>query len=213
MSSRILGLFSRRQQHSRSSPRQNSRSFTRLSRAFIRRKDGSTVVEFAFVMVPFIALMFAIIETALIFFAGQVLETAVADSARLIMTGQAQKEGLSEAQFKANLCGRLHALFNCTTGVKIDVKKYAWAAGTDPIAQFATANLSAPLDADTGGVDTSGFGYQPGAQGDIVVVKVLYEWPTMAMAWFGLDMATLQNGKHLLMSTAAFRNEPYTASP
>jgi Flp pilus assembly protein TadG len=211
MSSRILGIFSSRSQNSRSSHRQTNRSFTRLSRAFVRRKDGSAVVEFAIVMVPFIALMFAIIETALIFFAGQVLETAVADSARLIMTGQAQKQGLSEAQFKTNLCGRLHALFNCTTGIKIDVKKYAWAAGTDPIAQFASANLSAPIDMKTGGLDTSSFGYQPGSQGDIVVVKVVYEWPTMVM--FGLDMATLPNRKHLLMSTAAFRNEPYTANP
>jgi Flp pilus assembly protein TadG len=162
-------------------------------------------------MVPFLGLMFAIIETALVFFAGQVLETAVADSSRLIMTGQAQKQGFSEAQFKSDLCARLHALFNCTTGIKVDVRKYAWAAGSDPIAQFAGANMSAPIDPDTGGVNTNGFGYQPGAQGDIVVVKVVYEWPTMVM--FGLDLATLPNGKHLLMSTAAFRNEPYTNNP
>ena len=29
---------------------------------------------------------------------------------------------------------------------------------------------------------------------------------------FGLDLATLADGKHLLMSTAAFRNEPYSGS-
>ena len=52
------------------------------------------------VAAPFLALMFAIMETAIVFFAGQALETAVADCARLIMTGQAQTQGFNQAQFK-----------------------------------------------------------------------------------------------------------------
>ena len=39
--------------------------------------------------------------TAIVFFAGQALETAAADSARLIMTGQAQTQGFSQAQSMA----------------------------------------------------------------------------------------------------------------
>ena len=38
-------------------------------------------------------MVFAVMETAVIFFAGQALETAAADSARLILTGQAQSQG------------------------------------------------------------------------------------------------------------------------
>ena len=38
----------------------------------------------------FFALLFAIIELAMVFFASQVLETVTQDTARLIMTGQAQ---------------------------------------------------------------------------------------------------------------------------
>ena len=55
-----------------------------------RRNDGAAAVEFALVAAPFLALVFAIMETAIVFFAGQALETAVADTSRLIMTGQAQ---------------------------------------------------------------------------------------------------------------------------
>ena len=62
-----------------------------LSR-FRRDRQGSAAIEFAFVGIPFLMMMFAIVETALMFFATQVLETATADSARLIMTGQAQIE-------------------------------------------------------------------------------------------------------------------------
>ena len=47
-----------------------------IVRRFIRQQDGATAVEFAMVAAPFLAMMFAIIETALVFFAGQALETA-----------------------------------------------------------------------------------------------------------------------------------------
>ncbi|HEY1312044.1 MAG TPA: TadE/TadG family type IV pilus assembly protein, partial [Pseudolabrys sp.] len=58
----------------------------RLVRRFARRQDGSAAIEFAFIAAPFIALTFAILETALVFFAGQTLETAVSEAGRLIMT-------------------------------------------------------------------------------------------------------------------------------
>ena len=188
----------------------STRALAGRAKSFGRRKDGATVIEFAFLLPPFLLLMYAIIQTAVVFYASQVLETATADSARLIMTGQAQKQGLNEAEFKTQLCSRLDALFNCATGVKIDVRKYAWASGTDPIAQFANANLQAPLDED-GNLDTDDFAYTPGVQGDIVVVKVVYEWP-MLMGVYSFDLATLPSGKRLLMATAAFRNEPYNAN-
>ena len=66
-------------------------------RRFARRNDGAAAVEFGMVAAPFLALMFAIMETALVFFASQTLETAVADSARLIMTGQAQSQSFDAA--------------------------------------------------------------------------------------------------------------------
>ena len=62
----------------------------RAGRRLLRRQDGAAAVEFGLVAAPFLALIFAIMETAIVFFAGQALETAVADSARLILTGQAQ---------------------------------------------------------------------------------------------------------------------------
>ena len=80
-----------------------------------------------------LALIFAILETAIVFFAGQVLETATADSARLVMTGQAQKGGLSQEQFKAEVCKRVLGLFDCDGGIKVDVRTYS---------SFASANTS-----------------------------------------------------------------------
>src|SRR5580692_1890976 len=74
----------------RSKIERKMRRFARLvsPRRFARHQGGATAVEFALVLLPFLALMFGIIETALVFFADQTLETAVANSARLILTGQ-----------------------------------------------------------------------------------------------------------------------------
>lgn len=173
------------------------RRLTRRLTAFRRHKDGSAAVEFGLIAVPFIALTFAVIETGLIFFGGQVLETATQDASRLIMTGQAQNQSMSAAQFKEKLCAKLTAMISCD-GVSIDVRTAA---------SFAGANYSAPKDAG-GNLDTGGNTFQPGQPGDVVVVRAMYEWPVLIRS-FGLDLADLPNGKRLLMATAAFRNEPY----
>lgn len=169
----------------------------RIVRRFAKKEDGAAAVEFAMVAAPFLALIFAILETAIVFFAGQVLETATADSARLIMTGQAQKGGLSQEQFKTEVCKRVLGLFDCDGGIKVDVRTYS---------SFASANTSKPIDAN--GNVTFTPAYQPGAPGDIVVVRMLYEWPVYA-SLLGLNLSDLAGGKRLLMATAAFRNEPY----
>src|ERR1041384_638031 len=110
----------------------------RIVRRFARGEEGAAAVEFAIVAAPFLALMFAIMETALVFFASQTLETAVADSARLIMTGQAQSLSFTPAQFKTAVSAKIGGLFDCAGGLQIDVKTYS---------SFGSVDNSAPLDA------------------------------------------------------------------
>jgi len=166
-------------------------------RRFARGEDGAAAVEFAIVAAPFLALMFAIMETALVFFASQTLETAVADSARLIMTGQAQSQSFSQTQFKSAVCAKIGGLFDCAGGLQIDVKTYS---------SFGSVDNSAPLDAN-GNLKTN-FGYQPGGPGDIVVVRLMYQWPVYA-SLLGFNLGDMAGNKRLIMATAAFRNEPY----
>jgi len=170
----------------------------RTVRRFARGKDGAAAVEFAMVAAPFLALMFAIMETALVFFASQTMETAVADSARLIMTGQAQSQNFSAAQFKTQVCNRIGGLFDCAGGLQIDVKTYT---------TFGSISNAKPLDAN-GNLQTSSFGYQPGGPGQIVVVRLMYQWPVYA-SLLGFNLSDMSGSKRLIMATAAFRNEPY----
>jgi Flp pilus assembly protein TadG len=171
----------------------------RTVRRFAQGKDGAAAVEFAIVAAPFLALMFAIMETSLVFFASQTLETAVADSARLIMTGQAQAPAFGGAdKFKDAVCAKIAGLFNCQSGLYVDVKTYS---------KFSDVDNSTPVDSN-GQLKTGSFGYTPGGPGDIVVVKLMYQWPVYA-SLLGFNLGNMAGSKRLIMATAAFRNEPY----
>jgi Flp pilus assembly protein TadG len=168
-------------------------------RRFIRQQDGATAVEFGMVIAPFLAMVFDIMETALVFCAGQALETPGLDTARLIMTGQAQTQGFSQAQYKNAVCAKIYGLFNCQGGLYVDVKKYNAFSSID--------NSKLPVDGN-GNLQTSSFGYQPGGPGDIVVVRLIYQWPVY-VSLLGLNLSDSAGGNRILMSTIAFRNEPY----
>lgn len=169
----------------------------RMLRRFLRRNDGAAAIEFAMVAAPFLALVFAILQTAVVFFAGQALETAAADSARLIMTGQAQQQGFSQAQFKEQVCSRVYGLFDCASGIQVDVRTYS---------SFSAINNAKPIDAN-GNLNLTA-SYQPGGPGDIVVVRLLYQWPVY-VSLLGLNLADMAGNSRLIIATAAFRNEPY----
>ena len=166
-------------------------------RRFARARRGSAAVEFALVAPLFFGLLFAIIELALIFFASQVLETVTQDSARVIMTGQAQTSAYTQAQFKNLVCSKVVALFDCANGVSIDVQSYS---------AFGSVNIADPIDAGKNFVAPNN--YLPGGPGDIVVVRVFYQWPLLVTG-LGFNPANLSGSKRLLTATAAFQNEPY----
>src|ERR1700709_370917 len=108
-----------------SSPAGSTATVRKALRRFRRNRRGSAAVEFALVAPVFFALLFAIIETAIVFFAGQVLETVTQDSARMIMTGQAQTASYSQSDFKNNVvCPKIIVLFDCSGGISVDVQSY-----------------------------------------------------------------------------------------
>ena|SRR5450432_1172252 len=174
-----------------------------IAAGFARREDGAAALEFAIVAAPFIALVLATLQTSFAFFAGQVLESAVADSSRQIMTGSAQNSSMTQSGFATAVCNKVQALFNCSN-LMIDVQTAN---------SFGAANTSMPtLTFDGTGKVTNSWAFQPGNPGDVVVMRVMYQWPVF-LGPLGLGMANETNGNLLLMATAAFKNEPYTIGP
>jgi Flp pilus assembly protein TadG len=177
---------------------------SKLWRRFRRNRRGSAAVEFALVAPVFFALLFAILEGALVFFAGQVLETVTQDSARTIMTGQAQGLAYTQSQFKTNVVcpagGLASILFDCANGIYIDVQSYP-----------AFTNVTINSQIDSGGNFINNMKYCPGNPSDIVVVRMFYQWP-MIVTGLGFNISNLTGNKRLLSATAAFRNEPFVGT-
>jgi Flp pilus assembly protein TadG len=172
-------------------------SKTNILHRFRRNRRGTAAVEFALVAPIFFAVLFAIFELALVFFASQILETVTQDTARLILTGQAQNSALTQQQFKDAVCAKLTVMFDCLSGVYIDVRSYP---------AFASINISPPVDSSGSFVNT--MKYCPGKDGDVVVVRLFYQWPIFVTG-LGFNLSNLGSNKRLLTATAAFQNEPF----
>ncbi|KYG18903.1 pilus assembly protein TadE [Bradyrhizobium sp. AT1] len=166
--------------------------------AFARDSRGATAVEFALVAAPFLALVIALIQTFLVFFAQQMLESVVRQSARLVMTGQVQSANMTQAVFKQKVCDQIVILFNCS-GLMIDMQVAS---------SWTSANTGVPtLTFDGTGKVNNVWQYDPGDAGDIVVLRVMYVWPVV-LGPLGFNLSNLSNGNRLIMSSAAFQNEP-----
>jgi Flp pilus assembly protein TadG len=176
----------------------------RLLDAFIKDGKGATAVEFALIAMPFFAILAALIQTFLLFFAQSVLENAVRASARQILTGQTQttdatlSQSAAQTAFTNAVCANAAVLFNCA-GLMVDV---------EVANNWSSANTGMPvLTYKSDGTVSNVWQFNPGNAGDIVVVRVMYLWPV----FFGpiaFNMANQANGTREIMASAAFQNEP-----
>ena len=174
----------------------------RLRRRRLGRDErGSTAVEFAVIAPIFFFLMFVIAETALVFIAEQVMDNAVFETARLIRAGQVQDPVWSETQFRTEVCNRVAVFMNCAgANFYLEVKSYD---------DFADMDIEPPVDDEDNFEDPDAFDF--GDQSSIVVVRAYYQWPTNTI--FGvMSLKNLSNGKRLIGSFAAFRNEPFATT-
>lgn len=175
--------------------------------AFARDDRGTTAIEFGLLALPFFTIVFAIIETSIIFMAGQVLDSAVQDASRKIRTGESQ--ALSLEQFRTDVCNGLFKLFKCSD-LKIVVKPltsfndYASQVITVPITPNCTPTA---LNSYCWQVTET---YQAGTGSSIELVQVFYKWPTI-INFGGLNLSNQSDagGARLLSATRVFLNEPY----
>jgi Flp pilus assembly protein TadG len=168
--------------------------------ACVEDNDGATIVEFALVAPPFIALLLAILVTSLVFFAQQTLETAGEAAARLILTGQAQQNGWTAAQYKTQVCNQLPPLLNCSK-LMVDV---------ETVASFSAASTAPPtITYDANGNPI--MPYQTGGAGDIVIVRLMYLLP-IATGPLGFNLGNQPGtSNRLLIATSVAQTEPYTS--
>lgn len=159
---------------------------------------GSAIVEFAIVAPILIALIVATVQTSIVFFVQQTLETTVETSARMLATGLAQTSGMTGPTFRTAVCKTLPPFFRCDA-IVIDVRT---------IDGFAEARNGLPGLVDAAGKPIAAGSFAPGDAGSIVVMRVLYPFPVVPGP-LGFDLSNMSGGKRLLLATTVFRTEPY----
>ncbi|MGB7287594.1 MAG: TadE/TadG family type IV pilus assembly protein [Salaquimonas sp.] len=159
-------------------------------------EDGATAIEFALLAFPFFMLLMAIIESSLLFFSGQVLESAVDDVGRQIRTGQLA-ENMTETQLRNAICASAAILFKCEN-LKIDMKV---------VAKFDDlGDMPEPVD---GKLEDGDFNFTPTGPKKIVMVTVLTEWPVYTN-YLQQSLSKLESKNALLTAVAVFKTEPYS---
>ena len=102
-------------------------SIRRAVSGFAAARGGATVVEFGIISLPFLALLFSIMELGLIFMASITIESATVTAARQIRTGQLQQgSSNSAAGFKTLICNGMSwiSVSDCMTNLSVDVRTY-----------------------------------------------------------------------------------------
>ena len=54
---------------------------------------------------------------------------------------------------------------------------------------------------------TNAWSWSPGAADQVVIIKVMYNWPVFGPG--GLGLSNQPNGGHLLIAVTVFKNEPF----
>lgn len=167
-------------------------------RRFSRARGGATAIEFAIVAVPFLFMLFSIIEIGRLYTLSSVLEDATMDASRRIRTGEMQQSGASASAFKAAVCDRM-SIFqdDCDTQLTVDVRV---------MPQFANQTPPDPVTGST--FSESQLGYQPGAAGDIVLVRTWWR-ATLFAPLVTQGLQKLSDGSAVLTAASTFRTEPY----
>ena len=184
------------------------RTALRFAKRFRKNEDGATAVEFAFVALPFFALLFGIMELAIVFFINSALVHATAEAGRLIRVGNFQACGGAD-EFKAIVCENMDGLGNCWKNLRIDVAEGA---------SFKTIVLPAIPDVEERDPDDTEDPQTPNGQfdtndaGDTMVVRsVLYYRLALPPLLTRLDNPA-GSGARTMVATTAFRNEPFPSS-
>lgn len=182
-------------------------------RAFLRRfrrsEDGAAAVEFGFVAVPFFALLFAIIETGLMFWTNEVLDEALAQTSRRLLTGQANSRytatnpSTNAQAFRDDICASApFGLIDCNK-LYVDVKVFN---------SFANASAGTGNPAAGGTLNTAGFTYTQPQPSQIIVARAVLDYKLFLTGWASAGLADIGLGRKALVATAAFRAEPFVSS-
>jgi Flp pilus assembly protein TadG len=177
---------------------------------FLRASDGATAVEFTLIAFPFLGVIFAIFEIAYVHVEREMLAGAVTKAARALIVGQVQSNATAPNRttfVNTYLCPSsgprlMPAAFDCSQ-LAVDVR---------PVSSFSGNDMS-------NAIYRGSTVFCPGKPSEIVLMRVTYPLPAiLPFNLFGEAVGVVtdvpnRNGRyHIIMGTALFQSEAYTAS-
>ncbi len=188
-------------EHEETKPQRKS-AFARLIGRLRRDEEGVTAIEFGIIAAPFLILIVALLETALVHMTTLDLENAVRDTSRQIRTGQAQVANLTATQFKDLLCNKTVLISDCktTSDLVVDVRAYD---------DFDTISIDPAEMYDDDGVFTGDEEFNLGSGLKVVVVRTFYRMKLLAQLPI-VGLANAGPNHRMLDAISVFRNEPFS---
>ncbi|KZL21982.1 TadE-like protein [Pseudovibrio axinellae] len=185
-------------------PSKPKRSWRCLTNARRLSKDarGVTAIEFAFIAPVLFLVVFAILELGLSFLVEVILDNAVSEAARKIRTGQvfnAEAAGeYDQSDFRADVLDLGGGLLKSVEdGVYISVTSvpdFGRIPDPEPLIEDGEVIMDEP--------------WSPGVRNEVVMVRVIVEWPLITSKMVEVFGQT-SNGSRILVATEIFRNEPF----
>jgi len=178
----------------------------RILKRIRRETKGAAAIEFAIIAPVFLALLWSIFETGLMFFASQTLMHALQVTARDIRTGQAQTDQMTQSEYRTAVCEQVDFVLSCDADkLYLDVRAFS---------SFGGVGFPPPLDAqkkfDTVNMNHFEIGESGNITGgsSIILVRGFYVWQLFTPV-FGQHFSNMPGNKRLLSASVAFKNEPF----
>ena len=171
----------------------------RLIARWRANRSGATALEFGIVAMPFLMFLYGIMAVGLYFFTTFALENGLEQASRLIRTGQAQKAGMTDVQFKNEVCSFIPGFINCQNKLLLNVRSFPQADLTPIVSRNECLNNGSLTNVTT---------YSPGVANQVVLITLCFEWEFANKLPF-IRLGDMNGGSRLIQAATAFRTEPY----
>jgi Flp pilus assembly protein TadG len=162
-------------------------------RKLAKDERGVYSIEFALIIIPLFAMVFAIIELGIIFLTNNMLDVGASKAARLVRTGNAPTSTVFMKAITDNSAGLIKA--SKLTAEVINFKD---------LNDFDSKYKKSPALNPDGSTPSS---FNAGGSEEIMLVRVYYSYEPFITGI--IPSSTSANGSRILMTSFVFRNEPY----
>jgi Flp pilus assembly pilin Flp len=179
-----------------------------------QNEKGAAAIEFAMLAPVYFILLIGIMETALVMFAQNVLESAASNAARIGKTGYVSPQQLTREATVAQTVQRLAGFIMRPADITITTTAYNSLSLVGTGESYIDANTNGRWDVGENFTDSNGNGQYDrdigrnglGDEGNIVIYTISYPWPIMTPA-MTLFLGT--DGILTLRARVVVKNEPY----